>query len=190
MRLSRLAFPALALLLAASPVGAEEKHHPPAGDSGKAAEAQAPAPTRPGMGMMGQGMMGAGMMSGAGPATHLLAPARIEGRVAYLRAELAVTAAQEAGFNALAAALRASENQDHAAKPGHGGKMRMGMMSSAAPAAGALAERLAHEEHVAAARLETLKSVRVAYETLDKLLTVEQRKAAETLLPLLFPGLT
>lgn len=189
MRLSRLALPALVFMLATASAGAEEKHHPPGADAPKAADAQTPAPARPGMGMMGQGMMGSWMMPGAGPAAHLLAPARIEGRIAFLRAELAVTAAQEAGFTALAAALRASENQDHPAKPGQGGKMRMGMMSSAAPAAGTLAERLAHEEHLAAARVETLKDLRVAYEAFDKLMTAEQRKAAETLLPLLFPGL-
>ncbi len=190
MRLSRFAFLSLFLLLAATPSGAEEKHHSPTGDAGGAAQPQTTAPAPSEMGMMCQAMTGAGMMSGAGPAAHLLAPTRIEGRIAYLRAEVAVTAAQEAGFTALAAALRASESQDHTAKPGPGGKMRMGMMSSAAPAAGTLAERLAHQEHVAAARVEMLKDVRIAYEAFDKLMTAEQRKAAETLLPLLFPGMS
>lgn len=190
MRLSSLTFPAIALMMAISPASAEEKHHPPAAESGKGAETQGAAPARPGMGMMRPGMMEEmmGMMAAGGPAARLLAPTRIEGRIAYLRAELAVTSSQEAAFAALAAALRSSDGGAHAVAPA-AGKMPMGAMGPAPQPTIGLADKLAHDEHVAAARLGALKSVRSAYEVLDKQLSAEQRKTAEILLPLLFPVL-
>jgi hypothetical protein len=128
----------------------------------------------------------------------LLAPNRIEGRLAYLRAEFAPSATQEAAFVALAESLRAVDKSAAAGEAAGMGMMGHGMMAGTMGgmmAAGTakpvppLAERLAHAEHAESARVEALRAVRGAHAKLAAGLGAEQRRTLDELLPILFPAL-
>ena len=107
-----------------------------------------------GQGMMQGGMMGGGMM-GAGPARF------VEGRIAFLEAELSPTDDQRPLFDAYAEALRAQAQSMQA--------MHDQMMSGERPAT--YPERLEFMEQAMAARSESLAVLREAvtplYESLD-----------------------
>lgn len=128
-----------------------------------------------GMGMMGRGMgmIGGGdcpmigMMMGSGEM-----PGFSEGRIAFLKAELAITAAQQSAWEAYAAALQ----KNLTAMQG----MRQTMttaMSGKTPV-----ERL--EAHVTAmeGRLAALKEVKPALDKLYAALSDDQKKKADQLL--------
>ena len=104
--------------------------------------------------MMGQGMMQGGMM-GAGPARF------VEGRIAFLEAELAPTGDQRPLFDAYAEALRDQAQSMQV--------MHDQMMSGERPAT--YPERLEFMEQAMAARSESLAVLREAvtplYESLD-----------------------
>lgn len=123
------------------------------------------------MGMMGGGcpMMGPmmGMMRGDGDT-----PAYAEGRIAFLKAELAITDAQQSVWNAYATALRMNLEGMQGMH-----KTMMGMMQAATPV-----ERL--DRHIAAmnARLQSLKDIKPALDGLYSALSDEQKKKADTLL--------
>jgi len=165
---------------------AEDAHHP----GNVAPQAQAAAPGQSGMmmGGMGQGgaqqgmmgnmqmmnmmnmmnMMQAMQMSG-GPID------RIEGRIAFLRAELKITDAQDATWNRFADALRLNAQrlgQTHAA-------MTSAMAGGATQP---LTQRLETQERALTARLEGARALRAAYTTLSAALSEEQKKTAEELL--------
>ncbi len=188
---------ATALMLAATTAAtwaqapaAGDAHHPPQG----AAPAQpAPAPGQPGMGgqqgmmpmmnmmrdmpmmnmmrmMRGMGMMGPGM---GGMATI----DRVEGRIAFLRAELKITEAQASAWNAFADALRTNAQKLE--------QVRTAMMSqpgSAAQQAPTLAERLDLQERWLAARLEGTRAIKAAFTGLYATLSDDQKKIADELL--------
>lgn len=166
-------------------------HHP--------ADAPAtPAPVAQPMpgGAMGSGMMGGGGMMGGNMDTMMqqmmptmrmmmrggmarmddgampmMGARRIEGRIAFLKAELAITDAQLPQWNALAAILRANAKsmaERHAADTA----------GTAASAPDRADRMIAHM----AARLEALKGVAGALRTLYGALSPEQRKTADELL--------
>ena len=126
--------------------------------------------------MMGRGyghMMGRGYgpMMGHG---YSLSNERIEGRLAFIKAELNVTKEQEGAWSTFADALR-SESQSHA------GSMQsmMESMHSNDYFEQSLPERLAlHETHMAE-RIEQLRTVREAVEALYEKLDDQQKKTAD-----------
>jgi hypothetical protein len=137
---------------------------------------------QPGMGMrdmpMGPGMMGPGMMRMMGdcPMMGMMMGADTstfaEGRIAFLKAELAITDAQKGAWETYAAALKKNLQGMHS--------MRQNMvkvMEAKTPV-----ERL--DAHVAAmdGRLASLKEVRPALATLYATLSDEQRKKADQIL--------
>lgn len=125
------------------------------------------------MGMPGRGMMGMGdcpmmgMMMGSSEM-----PAFGEGRIAFLKAELAITPSQQAQWDTYSAALK----KNFATMQG----MRQGMMT--AFEGKTPVERL--EAHVAAmeARLAALKEIKPALVALYAALTEEQKRKADQIL--------
>ena len=138
-----------------------------------------------GMGMMGQdgmgmmGMMGqGGMMGGGSPADmrmmfgHDAMIDRIEGRIAFLRAELKIADAQDKAWSGYADALRANAK-------------RLGELRAAArqnPATTTLVDRLDRQERWLAARVEGVRAIKTGLASLYAILTEDQKKAAEELL--------
>ncbi len=158
---------------------APDPHHP--GDAAPgAAQGQMPA-TMPGgmmgsgkMGrMMGGGMMGPGMMDMmsncpmmGGSASHA------EGRIAFLKAELAITDAQNAAWEAYAAQIRKNlmSMQDMQ-------KTMMSMMDAKSPV-----ERIDARIAMMEKRTQALKDIKPALVTLYASLSAEQQKKADQLL--------
>jgi hypothetical protein len=124
-------------------------------------------------GMMGnRGMMGPGMTGGMGM-MGMASPhgaQRLDGRLAYIKAEIKITDAQATQWNLFADAVRAN------AKAMTGMHARM-----MAPAGGStpLPDRLALEEKMVAGHLEALKRVSEALAQLYAVLGAEQKKAAD-----------
>lgn len=168
---------------------AEDPHHPQGATSAPAQPA--PPNGQPGMGQGMMGMQGMPMMNMMGnmpmmgmmhrmhsgmsgcEMDGLAATDRIEGRIAFLRAELKITEAQAGAWNALAEAMRANAKQLGAA--------RAAMTAPPKPAA-ALADRLEAQERWLAARLEGTRAIRAALIKLEGMLTDEQKKTANELL--------
>lgn len=123
-------------------------------------------PAAPGMkgggGMMGGGMMGHGMMGG-------MHGKHIEGRLAFLKAEIRITPAQEAQWTKFADVVRATARN---AAAGHSA----GAKPATAP------ERMGNYEKHLVARLETVRAVKAAFDPLYSSLTDEQKKIADELL--------
>lgn len=112
------------------------------------------------MGMDGMDMTGMGMTE------------RVEGRIAFLRAELQITDAQAKLWDAFAGALR-----DNAKRlKDSGGAMMSGMEGPA------LIGQLDSQEKMLNARLEGVKAMKAALAPLYQALTEDQRKAADELL--------
>ena len=145
-------------------------HHAPA-----QAETQPSIPAQiPGRatGMMGgRMMMGGGMMrqGGHGPAMPL---DHVEGRIAFLKAELRITDAQNGVWTAFADALRGSAKQ----------MVELRVSLGKPPAAPGFAERLAMAEKGLSVRLENTRAIRASFIALDAKLTSEQKKMADELL--------
>jgi hypothetical protein len=166
----------LAIALAATGAFAaeaeHEQHHP--GTIPPAAAAN-PAPPMPGMPVAGMpggsgnmpmmGMMQM-MMGQNGMAGH------VEGRIAFLKAELQITDAQQPLWNPVADAMRANA-KDMADKP-----HSMAMMGGS----GTLPEKLAAREKAMTAHLDGLRKLRSAFEPLYAALTADQKKTADSLM--------
>jgi hypothetical protein len=120
------------------------------------------------MGMMRQPGDGAGSGDGMGMATI----DRVEGRIAFLRAELKITDAQSAVWNAFADALRANAKSL--------GEVRASIMAD--PAQQSLLERFALQEKWLAARLEGTRALKSTLMNLMSALSDDQKKAADELL--------
>lgn len=146
------------------------------------ATAQDPQPM-PKAGMMGSGgamsMMGGpdrmgmmGMMGMMGIAQH------VEGRIAFLKAELKISEAQTPQWNTFAEALRsnATRMSGMPAITMHGGGMGQDGASMSAP------DRLDHMEKMMSAMLETVKATKAAFAPLYAVLTDEQKKSADQLI--------
>ena len=190
-----------AVLTLAGPASAADEHHPEA--SGPAAQAPAPPPSearggammgpRGTMGMMGpEGMSGMmrmmqmmGMMGERGPgamsADREMTGMRmramtehVEGRIAFLRAELKIVDSQAAAWNRFAEALRANAKRLGDVRPA---------MARRGGGEATLTQLLEQEERWLAARLEGAREIRTALTDLFPILTDEQRKLAERLVP-------
>ena len=120
------------------------------------------------MKMMGGGQMGMGGMDMAGMGMT----ERVEGRIAFLRAELQITDAQAKLWDAYAGALRDNAKR---LKESAGGMM-MGMQDPA------LLAQLDAQEKMLSARLEGIKAMKASLTRLYEALTEEQRKTADELL--------
>lgn len=174
-----------------------ESHHP--ADSAQSAPAPAnpaPAAGAPGMGMMpmmgmmndmknmasgmcmmhnmgmmqSMGMMGPGM---GGMATI----DRIEGRIAFLRAELKITDAQAGAWNGFADALRAN-----ATKLAEVRASMMGKPADTQASAATMADRLDRQEQWLLARLDGVRTMKSAFAKLNETLSDDQKKTADELL--------
>jgi hypothetical protein len=159
----------VATLTFAAPTAMAQRH----GHSGmQGADAQ--------QGMMGRGMHGSmmqrrmmggdcpmmGMMTGAAEGTFA------EGRIAFLKAELAITDAQKPAFDAYAEVLRSNLQNMHSMR-----QSMMGMTMAKTPV-----ERL--ETHLAMmeGRIASLREVKPKLEALYATLSDDQKKKANALL--------
>ena len=180
----------------ALPAAAEDAHHPPADAAKPPAATPQPRAGQPGMqgpggmmmgnmmqmmhrmmsgmqeqgamhrmrmmGMGGTGMMGMmGRMQERGPAVT-----RVEGRIAFLKAELKIAAAQEKAWGDYAEALRANAKQLNA----------LFAETAKAPAAATPVARLERQEKALAARLEIARRTKPALAALYAALTDDQKK--------------
>lgn len=136
-------------------------------------------------GMMGGGMMkmgdkmpmgmmqSMGMMRERGAMSGMETIDRVEGRIAFLRAELKITDAQTTAWNAFADALRANAKAL--------GELRTSMTQpDAAPQS--LADRLALQEKWLSARLDGTRAIRTALTALAGTFSDDQKKTADELL--------
>ena len=105
---------------------------------------------------------------------------RVDGRLAFLKAELKISDAQSATWNKLADAIRASvKNRSE----------RMRGIWSGDASGKTLIERLDAHEQFMAARLEELKQIKVAWSELYQSLSESQKKEAdEIVLPMMGMG--
>ena len=116
------------------------------------------------MGMMGRGTDGMATID------------RIEGRIAFLRAELKITDAQADAWNGFADALRTNARKlaevraTTMPKPGDG------------PPASTLSARLDQQEQWLGARLDGTRAMKSAFAKLDESLSDDQKKTANDLL--------
>jgi hypothetical protein len=159
------------LFVLAAPTYAEEAHH----TTSDPTSTQPPAPAagvQPGMGMMsGEMMPMMGQMSGM-----LMAPEHIEGRIAFLKTELKITAGQEALWRVFADVLRSEPwTMEEMAKN------MQGVMAPGTKDGGSLIERLDRHERMLSAHLDHLRRVRTALEPLYDSLDAAQRHSADEL---------
>jgi hypothetical protein len=176
-----LAAALLATTIAAASAQTAQDHeaHHPAGTQAATGTTAPPAGSLAGMtatdqngdGMTGNGMMGSGMMGGQ--AGSAMAPfAHTEGRIAFLKAELAITDAQAPQWNAFADALRGASK---AMRESMTSMMQAGQPANAADRTDAMVKMMT-------ARLDSLKSIASAEKALYAVLTEAQKKAADDLL--------
>lgn len=125
------------------------------------------------MPMMNMGMMGKGRQSGCGMG-GMDTIDHIEGRIAFLRAELKITDAQSAAWNAVADALR-----NNARKLG---EVRASMMSQAGAAPQGLVDRLTLQEKWLAAWLEGTREIKSELTNLVGTFSDDQKKMADELI--------
>jgi LTXXQ motif family protein len=172
--MKRAMIPALvaAAALSASAWAQNPDPHHPAEAGAPPAATRPPTPPQAGMGgmdmmrmMQGMRMMGGPGMAGMGMID------RIEGRLAFLRAELKITETQANAWNTFAEALRANAQKLAAVRPA--------MMGSATQA---LPDRLDTQERWLTARLEGMRAIRTAFTPLFSLFSDEQKKTASELL--------
>lgn len=163
-----------ALLVLTVPAFAEETHH--TGPDSAVSQPPSASGMQPGMGMMPGGMMPGGMMSGGmmsmmGSANEMMVPRRIEGRIAFLKAELKITADQESSWQAFAESVRSDARimQDMA-------KRMQGMMVP-----GSLIERLDRHESMLNAHLDQLRRIKMALRPLYESLNGDQRRSMDEL---------
>ncbi len=123
------------------------------------------------MGMMqSMGMMGS-CMGGMATIDH------VEGRIAFLRAELKITDAQASAWNGFAGALRAN-----AKKLAEVRTSMMAQPADAQPKALTIADRLDRQEQWLEARLDGTRAMKSAFAKLNETLSDDQKKAANDLL--------
>lgn len=120
-------------------------------------------------GMMDDRHMGPGMMGGDGPEGMMcmMMGRHVEGRLAFLKTELKITANQEPLWNAYADAARANAK-------GMAGHCTAMMKANASEMS--LPDRLDQHEQMMAARLDALRSLNKALKPLYAALSEEQKK--------------
>jgi LTXXQ motif family protein len=126
------------------------------------------------MPMMG-GPGGMGMMGMMGMADH------VDGRIAFLKAELKITDAQMSQWNAFADALRENARR-MSGTPAMMMQMMQGGMMGQDGASVSAPDRLDRMEKMMTTMLETIKATKVALAPLYAVLTDEQKKAADQLI--------
>jgi LTXXQ motif family protein len=157
----------------ADQAGAQTQSAP--ADAGDRAAASSPGGMT-GHGMMGHGMMQGGMMGRGGAGDGGMhgragrAIDHVEGRLAFIKAEVAITEAQLPQWNAFADAVRA---QAKAMNEMHGAAMGQ------AAAARTLPERLELQSKELAAHLAAVNQLKAALDPLYAALTAEQKQVAE-----------
>lgn len=126
----------------------------------------------PGMGMMGAG----GMSHMGGMMDHMammqMMGERTEGRLAFIKAELAITDAQLPSWNAYADAVRGEAKRRTAGMP----------MGHAAIPAATWIDRLTRQEQDLEQRLESLRRLKGVSSALYAALSATQKKTADDLL--------
>jgi hypothetical protein len=172
-----------AVIVAVGLIASANAQQPPA--AGSAPPQAQPGPTmgadmmqrgmergRMGMGMgMGQDMMGPGMMDGPMMSAMMGAGAQhMEGRLAFIKAELRITDAQMPQWNAFADAVRAT---------GSAMSDMHRSMASQRHSGATLPERLAMEDKVLSAHVAAFKKVQEAVTKLYEVLGPEQKKVAD-----------
>lgn len=166
---------------AQAPSGHDHSHPADSEKSATAPTAPAPAPSpsaaapQAGSGMMGGGMGNMPMMGmmGGGMATI----DRVEGRIAFLRAELKISDAQADVWNGFADALRANAKKL--------AEVRASMMPKPGdkqPPASTFSARLDSQEQWLIARLDGLRAMKSAFAKLNEVLSDDQKKTASDLL--------
>ncbi len=198
MNLRNLATAGAMLLVAAAPaISADQPSaQPPANGPAAAAPWGGPAPWAGrgwGLGMMrgygnGAGMMGGygpGMMGGYGYGPGMMGGGMfgfadegqiiefIDGRLAFVKAELKITEQQMPLWNAFADTVRANAKAVNE---------RRELMYSARWEQKSLPERLDTQEKILASRLEALRKTSIALKPLYAALDEQQKKVADTLL--------
>jgi hypothetical protein len=182
-RIRHSLLPALVAASLALPAAAEDAHHP-------RTDAPKPPAAQPGMhgpgsmmgnmmqmmhqmmsGMQDRGAMHRMRMMGMGStgmngAMHGAAVERVEGHIAFLKAELKIVPAQEQAWTAYAAALRANAKQ----------LAELAAAEAKAPAAATAVDRLAQQETALAARLEIVRRTRPALAALYAQFSDDQKK--------------
>jgi hypothetical protein len=123
--------------------------------------------------MMGPGG-GMAMMGGPGGIGMMEMADHVEGRIAFLKAELKITGAQMPPWNAFADALRANA--------GMGTTMMQGGMMGRDGASMSALDRLDHMEKMMSGMLEAVKGTRAALAPLYAVFTEEQKKVADQLI--------
>ena len=123
-------------------------------------------------GMMGFGVMGPGMMGGSAEAMCSAMASHVEGRLAYIKAELKVTDAQEPLWNAYSAAAR-----DNAKAMNARCTTMMGKPASQAN----LPDRLDQNEQLMEAQLDAMRGMNKALKPLYAALSDSQKKTADQL---------
>jgi hypothetical protein len=138
-----------------------------------------------GPGMMGAGMMGPGMMgydsggpgmmrwSASGPAMCTAMAGHMEGRLAYVKAELRITEAQESLWNTYAAAARDSTNTMVA--------RCTTTMNRRSASTASLPDRLDQNEQLMAVQLDAMRAMNKALKPLYAALNESQKQAADQL---------
>jgi hypothetical protein len=114
-----------------------------------------------------------GMMMPGGDGMGMMPFEHVEGRIAFLKAELAITDAQMPQWNAFADAVRAGAK-------GMGESMSKMMQAGMPAAAPARADAMLQ---MMSARLEAMKEIASAGKALYEVLTDTQKKVADELMP-------
>jgi hypothetical protein len=172
-RKTSIALAAIIAGLLASPAMAQSTSSAPA-KTGAAPATQ----TMPG-GMMSGGMpmqgKGQGMMMGQGGSGEIgaMMARHVEGRIAFLKAELKITESQQKLWDAVADAMRANAK---AMTEMSGGTMTTGATAN-------LPDRLAASEKALNARLDALHKYKAVVDPLYAALSDEQKKTADELVP-------
>lgn len=166
----------LAMLLVGGSAAAaadQDPHQHGATPQAQAAPAAQGAPGRS-PGMMGHGMMDMGAM-------HCLAFS--DQRLASLKAEFAVTGAQQPLWNAFVEAVRANVRSLSQGMAGMGmGQGPAGQSGSSMMASAPLPERLERHERMMTAHLDALRRVRTSLAPLYASFTAEQKAKADRLM--------
>jgi hypothetical protein len=128
--------------------------------------------------MMGQGQAGpAGMMQMMNMMNMMMGMQpgadHIEGRLAFIKAELKITDAQAPQWNTFAEAVRGNA--------GAMAEMRRSMMGGQGAAPATLPERLGREDKLVTGHLAALKKTEEAVAQLYGVLTDDQKKVADTI---------
>ncbi len=159
------------------PPAGQTPHHPPAqGQAAPGPGGAMPMPGGGGTGMMG--MMGSGGMPHMGGMMDHMAMMqmmgeRTEGRLAFIKAELAITEAQLPAWNAYADVVRAEAKRRSAGKP---------MMGHGAVPAATWIDRLTLQEQDMEQRLDSLRRLKGVSAALYAALSATQKKTADEVL--------